>query len=67
MVFTNLFTKAGLNSSYTNVSVFISVRNHNKKAAGVDKIKSVLCPGLGTAVGLMPKVRCANQVGRYTV
>lgn len=43
-------------------AIILAVHNHNKKAAGTDKIRSVLCPGLGTAVGLMPKVRCANQM-----
>ena len=27
-----------------------------------DCIKSVLCPGLGTAVGQMPVLKCANQM-----
>lgn len=32
-----------------------------------DKIRSVLCPGLGTAVGRMPYKKCAIQVGPPTI
>ena len=32
--------------------------NHNATAP----ITSILCPGLGTAVGLMPPARCASQM-----
>ena len=39
----------------------VAVGEHNKKD-GVDKIESVLCPGLGTAVGRMPYERCAYQM-----
>jgi O-acetyl-ADP-ribose deacetylase (regulator of RNase III) len=33
---------------------------HN--ASGLPRINSVLCPGLGTAVGQMPVARCARQM-----
>ena len=35
---------------------------HN--ASGLPPIKTILCPGLGTAVGQMPVVRCARQMRR---
>ena len=31
-------------------------------SSGNEPIRSVLCPGLGTAVGRMPAERCAHQV-----
>jgi O-acetyl-ADP-ribose deacetylase (regulator of RNase III) len=37
-----------------------AVLAHN--AAGGQPIRSVLCPGLGTAVGHMPPARCARQM-----
>ena len=33
-------------------------------SSGNEPIRSVLCPGLGTAVGRMPAERCAHQVMR---
>jgi O-acetyl-ADP-ribose deacetylase (regulator of RNase III) len=39
-----------------------AVLAHN--ASGLPRIKSVLCPGLGTAVGQMPVARCARQMRR---
>ena len=38
--------------------------SHNKSCSlkGAEPIRSVMCPGLGTAVGRMPFVRCAEQV-----
>ena len=40
------------------------VVSHNKSCLqkGEEPIRSVMCPGLGTAVGRMPFVRCAEQV-----
>ena len=38
------------------------VQNHNQDPTK-EAIRSVLCPGLGTAVGKMPYDRCAYQVG----
>jgi len=41
------------------------VRKHNEKCATDDtlrRINSILCPGLGTMVGLMPGLRCAFQM-----
>lgn len=37
-----------------------AVLAHN--ASGLPVIKSILCPGLGTAVGHMPVARCARQM-----
>ena len=37
-----------------------AVLAHN--AAGLPRISTVLCPGLGTAVGHMPVARCARQM-----
>ena len=38
--------------------------SHNEGCVdkGVEPIRKVMCPGLGTAVGRMPFVRCAEQV-----
>ncbi|KAK3585535.1 hypothetical protein CHS0354_022943 [Potamilus streckersoni] len=44
-------------------SVILSVKKHNS-TPGNDPIHTVLCPGLGTAVGRMPKIRCAYQMLR---
>lgn len=38
------------------------VLDYNRGASSSDKIRTVLCPGLGTAVGRMPYSRCAIQV-----
>jgi len=39
------------------------VKEHNKAVENPeDQITSVLCPGLGTAVGEMPPKRCAFQM-----
>lgn len=35
---------------------------HNQ--SGLPRIESILCPGLGTAVGQMPVARCARQMRR---
>lgn len=37
-----------------------AVLAHN--ASGLSPIKSILCPGLGTAIGQMPVARCARQM-----
>jgi O-acetyl-ADP-ribose deacetylase (regulator of RNase III) len=37
-----------------------AVLAHN--ASGLPRIASILCPGLGTAVGKMPVARCARQM-----
>uniref|UniRef100_A0A0B7AR58 Macro domain-containing protein n=1 Tax=Arion vulgaris TaxID=1028688 RepID=A0A0B7AR58_9EUPU len=42
-------------------AVLLAVRKHNSKP-NVEPIRSVLVPGLGTAVGRMPKNRCAFQM-----
>ncbi|MBL9005170.1 MAG: macro domain-containing protein [Myxococcales bacterium] len=41
-------------------AVLRTVKQHNRTAA--QPIRSVLCPGLGTAVGRMPPKRCARQM-----
>ena len=33
-------------------------------ASGLPAIRTILCPGLGTAVGQMPVARCARQMRR---
>lgn len=38
-----------------------AVRSHNA-ANPEDPIKTILCPGLGTAVGRMPYLKCAVQM-----
>ena len=50
----------------TFVLYFHSVRKHNMKNPE-DQITSVLCPGLGTAVGMMEYTKCAQQVSRNTM
>ncbi|XP_041379261.1 uncharacterized protein LOC121391849 [Gigantopelta aegis] len=47
-------------------AVLRSVINHNASCqqTGQEPIHSVLCPGLGTAVGRMPFKRCALQAGK---
>ena len=40
---------------------FIAVQQHNELNPA-DPIRSILCPGLGTAVGRMPYLRCAVQM-----
>lgn len=42
-------------------AVILSVQKHNRNPDNTP-IRSVLCPGLGTAVGLMPADRCAFQM-----
>lgn len=42
-------------------AILRAVLEHNKNSAS-DKIRTVLCPGLGTAVGRMPYKRCAIQM-----
>ena len=41
------------------------IRHNSQCQNEEDKIRSVLCPGLGTAVGRMPFSRCAAQVIEY--
>ena len=41
------------------------MKQHNKQCAH-NPIHTVLCPGLGTAVGRMPYKRCAVQVHHFT-
>lgn len=41
-------------------AALLAVIAHN--ASGLSPIRSVLCPGLGTAVGQMPVARCARQM-----
>ena len=41
------------------------MKQHNKQCAD-NPIHTVLCPGLGTAVGRMPYKRCAVQVYPFT-
>lgn len=41
--------------------VYHPVRCHNT-ANPEDPIRTILCPGLGTAVGRMPYLRCAVQM-----
>lgn len=36
--------------------------DHNRNAEPADRIHSILCPGLGTAVGRMPVTICAQQM-----
>ncbi|XP_013415475.1 probable ADP-ribose 1''-phosphate phosphatase YML087W [Lingula anatina] len=44
-------------------AVILAVKKHNAVPAN-EPIRSVLCPGLGTAVGRMPPERCAFQMCR---
>ncbi len=39
-----------------------AVSNHNKKAAATERIKTVLCPGLGTATGRILPKEAARQM-----
>ncbi len=41
-------------------AALIAALAHN--ASGLPRIKSILCPGLATAVGQMPVARCARQM-----
>lgn len=41
-------------------AALLAVITHN--ASGLPPLKTVLCPGLGTAVGQMPVARCARQM-----
>lgn len=41
-------------------AALLAVIAHN--ASGLAPIKTVLCPGLGTAIGRMPVARCARQM-----
>ena len=43
------------------VLIFLAVYHHNEMNPD-DLIKTVLCPGLGTAVGRMPYLKCAVQM-----
>lgn len=49
-----------LNAYLAFRAVLREVQQHNRQQAG--SIRSVLCPGLGTAVGRMPPRRCARQM-----
>ncbi len=49
-----------LNAYLAFRAVIRAVKQHNR--SGVLPIRSVLCPGLGTAVGRMPLDRCARQM-----
>lgn len=42
-------------------AVILAVKKHNADPSN-EPIRSVLCPGLGTAVGKMPKEQCALQM-----
>ncbi|KAL5010038.1 hypothetical protein ScPMuIL_012343 [Solemya velum] len=42
-------------------AVILTVQRHNRQP-GAEPIRTVLCPGLGTAVGKMPHKRSANQM-----
>lgn len=41
-------------------AALLAVIAHN--ASGLPAIKTILCPGLGTAIGQMPVARCARQM-----
>ncbi|WP_224241164.1 macro domain-containing protein [Hyalangium gracile] len=41
-------------------AALLAVLEHNRR--GLEPIRTVLCPGLGTAVGRMPPQRCARQM-----
>lgn len=49
-----------LNAYLAFRAVLQAVRDHNRRQPGT--IRSILCPGLGTAVGRMPPRRCARQM-----
>ncbi|CAH1799290.1 unnamed protein product [Owenia fusiformis] len=51
-----------VNAYSTFRAVIIAVSQHNETAESTDQIRSVLCPGLGTAIGTMPHQRCAHQM-----
>ncbi|XP_019854943.1 PREDICTED: uncharacterized protein LOC100640713 isoform X2 [Amphimedon queenslandica] len=53
-----------MNSYLAFRAVLLAVMSHNKSCSqkGAEPIRSVMCPGLGTAVGRMPFVRCAEQM-----
>lgn len=53
----NAQTRLHAVSTYHMYTVLDYNQNHE-----TDKIQTVLCPGLGTAVGRMPYMRCAIQV-----
>ncbi|XP_041352220.1 uncharacterized protein LOC121370809 [Gigantopelta aegis] len=42
-------------------AIILAVKKHNSNSDN-EPIKSILCPGLGTAVGRMPATRCAYQM-----
>lgn len=50
-----------LKKIYIKKTHSVSVQKHNRNPDN-PPIRSVLCPGLGTAVGTMPVDRCAFQV-----
>jgi O-acetyl-ADP-ribose deacetylase (regulator of RNase III) len=39
-----------------------AVLDHNRNAGAQDQIRSILCPGLGTAIGRMPAAVCSQQM-----
>lgn len=49
-----------LNAYLAFRAVVRAVKQHNR--SGAAPIRSVLCPGLGTAIGRMPADRCARQM-----
>ena len=50
-----------LNTLTHKYLLFVVVRHHNSICEG-EGIRTVLCPGLGTAVGRMPVLKCAIQM-----
>ena len=49
---------------YLYFCFLVSVKRHNTDSSK-RPIRSVLCPGLGTATGRMPKMQCARQVSYF--
>lgn len=45
-------------------ATLLAVRSHNKRYTDLpeNQISSIMCPGLGTAIGQMPPERCALQM-----
>jgi hypothetical protein len=57
----NLIKKKKNITTIVHPTFFTTVWKFNESNPA-DPIRSVLCPGLGTAVGFMPRDRCAYQV-----
>jgi len=53
--------KETVNAYLTFRAVILAIQKHNRKGEG-KPIRTVLIPGLGTAVGQMPPLRCAWQM-----